>query len=225
MPNELENSLIVGGLSPAAAKVISNAISNVATGRTNIGRQLADATPSQSMRLIDSDTRRYVLTNLDYPTPPQRSGGPTLPKTTKHPYEGSQPASANPTLNTPGVKGGSFVAVASGAENEVAQAEVSLNVTKRGGAHARLNESTGAVESVPISVEFEPKGIMEADVIEEEGRTVIKIRIISSGLRQLLNRRFAATTSIYTPAAPGYSTLNVEGKAVASGGSFVLIPE
>jgi len=225
MPNDLEASLVDGGLSPAAAKVISNAISNVATGRTNIGRQLADATPSQSMRLIDSDTRRYVLTNLDYPTPPRGAGGPTLPKNIKHPYEGSQPASANPTLNTPGVKGGSFVAVASGAENEVAQAEVSLNVTKRGGQHARLTESTGAVEAVPISVEFEPKGIMEAVVVEEAGRTVIKIQLLSAGLRQLLNRRFAATTSIYTPAAPGFSTLNVEGQPIANGAAFVLIAD
>lgn len=185
MPSDLENSLIDGGVSPAAAKVISNAISNVATGRTNIGRQLADATPSKSMRMIDSDTRRYVLTNLDYPAK-EEVGGPSQPKGSKHPYEGSQPASANPTLNTPGVKGGSFVSVGSGAENAVAQATVSLNVKQMGGQHARLNHATGVVEAVPISVEFEPKGLLEAEVVEEAGRTVIKIRAINTALRDLM---------------------------------------
>lgn len=186
MPSDLENSLINGGVTPAAAKVISNAINNVATGRTNIGRQLADATPTKSMRLIDSDTRRYVLTNLDYPAKVAGAGGPTLPSDSRHPYEGSQPASTNPTINTPGVKAGSFVSVRTGAENEVSQAEVSLNVRQMGGQHARLNHATGAVEAVPILVEIEPKGLLEAEVIEEAGRTVIRIRAISTALRNLL---------------------------------------
>lgn len=185
MPSDLENSLIDGGITPAAAKVISNAINNVATGRTNIGRQLADATPTQAMRMIDSDTRRYVLTNLDYPAK-ESVGGPTLPRGGQHPYEGSQPASANPTINTPGVKAGSFVSVNTGAENAVAQATVSLNVRQMGGQHARLNHSTGVIEAVPISVEFEPKGLLEAEVVEEAGRTVIKIRAINNALRDLM---------------------------------------
>jgi hypothetical protein len=184
MLSDLENSLVDGGVTPAAAKVISNAINNVATGRTNIGRQLADATPTKAMRVIDSDTRRYVLTNLDYPA--RQAVTPTLPKGGQHPYEGSQPASANPTISTPGVKAGSFVSVSTGAENEVAQAEVSLNVKQMGGRHARLNHATGAVEAVPISVEIEPKGLLEAEVVEEAGKTVIKIRVVSNSLRGML---------------------------------------
>lgn len=186
MPSDLENSLIIGGLSPSAAKVISNAIANVATGKTNIGRQLSDATPAKAMRLIDGDTRRYVLTNLDYPSKQDGPGGPTVPKDDRHPYEESQPASANPTINTPGVKGGSFVSVETKAENAVAQAEVSLNVKRMGGQHARLNHSTGAVEAVPISVEFDPKGLLEAEVVEEAGRTVIKVRVVNAALRAML---------------------------------------
>jgi hypothetical protein len=184
MASDLENSLINGGVSPAAAKVISNAINNVATGRTNIGRQLADATPVKSMRMIDSDTRRYVFQNLDYPSR-DLVGGPTTPKGTKHPYEDTQPASANPTLSTPGVRAGEFMSVATGAENAVAQATVSLNVKQMGGQHARLNHATGVVEAVPFLVEFEPKGLLEAEVVEEAGRTVIKIRAIKDSLRNL----------------------------------------
>lgn len=221
MASDLESSLIDGGVSPAAAKVISNAIANVATGRTNIGRQLADATPAKSMRMIDSDTRRYVLTNLDYPA--RQAVSPTLPKGDQHPYTGSQPASSNPTLNTPSVKAGSFVSVARGAENEVAQAEVSLDVRRMGGQHARLNHATGAVEAVPISVELEPKGLLEAEVVEESGKTVIRIRIVNTALRQMLGKKLGATTAINTPSGAG--VLFVDGVAVGAGGAFVFIPE
>mgnify|MGYP003345032970 FL=1 len=107
MPNDLERNLIAGGLNPAAAKVISNAIANVATGKTSLGRQLADATPSQSMRLIDSDARRYVLTNLDHPADAgfrsrlESTASQYAPNNDAHPYQNSQPASSNPTISTP----------------------------------------------------------------------------------------------------------------------------
>ncbi len=175
----------MGGLTPSAAKVIANAISNVATGRTNIGRQLADATPADKMRVIDSDTRRYLLTNLDYPTDsPFRSRLQSTasqydqnPKT--HPYQDSQPASANPTLQTPGVKAGKFVSVAAATTDDVAQSEVTLRVATRGGTHARLNDATGEVEAVPILVEVEPKSRLEAVVEERPNATVIKLRFLT----------------------------------------------
>lgn len=220
MASDLENSLIIGGLTPSAAKVISNAIANVATGRTNIGRQLADATPAKSMRLIDSDTRRYVLTNLDYPSRPAVAQARSPDQ---HPYQDSQPASSNPTINTPAVKGGAFVSVSTKAENAVSQAEVSINVRDMGGSHARLNPATGVAEAVPISVEIEPKGLLEAEVIEEAGRTVIRIRIVNTALRQMLARKLGAVTLISTPSGP--ATLRVDNADVASGGAFVLLPE
>lgn len=185
MASDLETNLIMGGLTPAAAKVISNAISNVATGRTNIGRQLADATPTDRMRVIDSDTRRYLLTNLDYPTDSpfrsrvQSTSGQYEPDQKAHPYQNSQPASANPTLSTPGVKAGKFISVAAATKDEVAQSEVSLRLAGRGGTHARLNEATGEVESVPILVEVEPKSRLEAVVEERPNATVIKLRFLT----------------------------------------------
>lgn len=230
MASDLETNLINGGLSPAAAKVISNAIANLATGRTNIGRQLADATPTDRMRMIDSNTRRYLLTNLDYPTDdPFRSrvrstASQFKPRTSPHPYQDSQPASANPTLDTQTVAAGQFVSVAAGTSNEVAQSEVTLNVKQAGGSHARLNPATGQVESVPISVEFEPDGLFEAEVREEAGGTVIKIRVVNTALRQMLAYRFAATTKI-TDSFGGSSGLYVEDSLVAPGRAFVLISE
>jgi hypothetical protein len=184
MASDIEKSLIDGGLTPAAAKVIANALGNVATGRTNIGRQLADATPADRMRMVDADTRRYLLTNLDYPTDdPFRSrirntASQFTPRTSPHPYQDSQPASANPTLSTPNVSGGPFVSVSTSTANEVAQAGVTLNVKNAGGQHARLNPATGEVEAVPIRVEIEPQGFMEGAVEETPQGTVIKLRLI-----------------------------------------------
>jgi hypothetical protein len=183
MPSDLENSLIEGGISPAAAKLLSNAIGNAATGRLSIGRQLSDATPADRMRLIDSDTRRYVLTNLDYPADNpfrQRVGstaGQYKPNNKKHPYADSQPASASPTLKTGSVKAGKFMSVAATTADDVAQSEVTLNIKARGGKHARLDPATGEVESVPISVVVEPKEYLEATVEERPEGTVIRIRL------------------------------------------------
>lgn len=185
MASDIEANLIMGGLTPAAAKVISNAIANVATGRTNTGRQLSDATPSDRMRVIDSDTRRYLLTNLDYPADSpfrsrlQNTSSQYQQNAKAHPYADSQPASANPTLNTPGVKAGKFVTVSAATKDEVAQSEVTLRVASRGGTHARLNEATGEVESVPILVEVEPKSRLEAVVEERPNATVIKLRFLT----------------------------------------------
>lgn len=185
MASDLEKSLIDGGLSPSAAKVISNAIENAATGRVQSGRQLADATPTDRMRMIDSDTRRYLLTNLDYPADDpfrnrvKSTAAQFQPRGTPHPYRDSQPASANPTLNTPGVVAGNFISVSTGTANEVAQTEVTLRIVDRGGSHARLNPATGEIEAVPILVEVDQKSRLEARVEERPDATVIKLRFLA----------------------------------------------
>lgn len=229
MPSDLEGNLVDGGLSPALAKIISNAIDNAATARLSIGSNTADATPTGQMRLIDADSRKYLLTNLDHPTdsPFRKSvrnrGARYAPRDTSHPYADSQPASTNPRIDTQAVKAGRYVSVDPARTNEVSQSEVTLNVKPMGGAHARLNPATGAVESVPISVQFEPEGLLEGDVVEEAGRTVIKIRIVSAALRGLLKKKLGTYTSIK------YLTndcdLRVNNAIVTSGEAFLLLPE
>lgn len=185
MPTDLERNLVAGGISPAAAKVISNAIANLNTSRVNTGRQLGDATPVADMRMIDADTRRYVLTNLDYPKDnPYRqrladqAARPNAAPS-DHPYRDSQPASATPTVSTPNIKPGKFVAVSTGTANNVAQTEITLRVASRGGSHARLNPATGEIETVPLLVEIEPKERVEATVVERPDATVIKLRFLT----------------------------------------------
>lgn len=178
MPTDLEGSLVEGGLTPAAAKVIANAIANVASAQLSLGRRFGDATPTKQLRMVDSDTRRYLLPNLDHdPTPRQKAGDRWSPRSTSHPYENSQPATAQPTLTTQAVREGDYVSVAAGTENSVAQSQVGLKVKKQGGQHARLNQATGEIEAVPISVVVEPQEYLEATVEEGANGTVIRIRL------------------------------------------------
>lgn len=177
MASDLESTLVDGGITPAAAKAIANAIENAASAQLSLGRQYGDATPRDKLRMVDRDTRRYLLTNLDH----QGAFG------TKHPYESSQPATAQATLATPPVRGEGYVKVTNTPVDSVQQSQVDLNVQDLGGQHARMNPRNGAIETVPFSVEIEPKGLLEAEVSEESGRTVINIKI-AQDLVEFLNQ-------------------------------------
>ena len=182
MPSDLEKNLIDGGVTPVAAKVISNAIANVASGRLSVGRQLEDATPASRMRLIDSDTRKYVLTNLDYdannPQKGSHAPGQYVTKQQDHPYQNSQPASATPTISTTAVKAGKYITVSPTTTNNVSQSEVTLRVVQRGGNHPRLNPSTGEIEAVPFLIEIDPQNKVVASVEERADATVLKLRFV-----------------------------------------------
>ena len=182
MASDLEASLVDGGISPAAAKTIANAIQNAATAQVAIGRRYGDATPRDQLRMVSGQTRKYLLQNLDYSGP---SGG-------RHPYDGSQPATAQGTLSTPAVKGKGYINVSQESVDSVQQAQIDLNVEDLGGQHARMNPRNGAIETVPLSVEIEPKGLLEAEVSEESGRTVIKIALapdLAEFLQTFKNRK------------------------------------
>lgn len=195
MPNDLEGSLVEGGITPAAAKIISNAIANLASSQVALGRQYGDATPSQQLRMVDGNTRRYVLTNLDHPTDSRfassiaRRGDRYRPRDTRHPYEGSQPATAQPTLTTTSVAEGDYLSVASSTKDSVSQSKVALKVTPQGGPHARLNPATGSVESVPFLVDNAHEQFIEASFEERADGTVLKLRLRN------LDKLFTVTTS------------------------------
>lgn len=183
MPNELEVSLVVGGMAPAAAKIVANAIANVASPLKSTGRLYSDATPAKPMRMVDSDTRRYVLTNLDH-APEEafrrsldRSGGTYKPRDTAHPYSDSQPATSQGTLATPSVKEGDYVSVTTTPKDSVAQSTVSLRVNQAGGPHLRLNSQSKAIDAVPFSVEIDQEQWVEARFEERPTGTVLRITL------------------------------------------------
>lgn len=195
MPNDLETGLITGGLTPAAAKIISNAIANLASSQVSLGRRYGDATPVQQLRMVDANTRRYVLTNLDQPSDEQfarslgQRGDKYAAASPQHTYRDSQPAAANPTLTTPAVSGSGYISATPATTDAVSQSKVGLNVTSRGGQHARLNPATGQVEAVPFLVENDQEQFIEAKFEERQDGTVLKMRLRN------LDQLFTVTTS------------------------------
>lgn len=195
MSSDLEGSLVKGGVTPAAAKIISNAIANLASSQLALGRQYGDATPSRQLRMVDGDARKYVLTNLDHSSDAQfasslsRRGDRYRPRDTRHPYEGSQPATAQPTLTTTSVAEGDYLSAAPATKDSVSQTKVGLRVSKQGGAHARLNPATGAVESIPFLVDNAHEQFIEASFEERPDGTVLKLRLRN------LDKLFTVTTS------------------------------
>lgn len=183
MPSDLEANLIKGGLSPTLSKIIANAISNSASPQVATGRRYGDATPIKQMRMVDGDTRRYVLTNLDHASEDpfsrslDRSGGQYTPRDTEHPYSGSQPATAQGTLTTPTLKAGQYVQVDTAPKDSVQQSNVGLRVIDLGGRHARLNPSTKTIESVPFSVEIDQEYFIDARFEERPTGTVLRITL------------------------------------------------
>lgn len=182
MASDLEQNLINGGVTAAAAKVLANAIANAASAQLAIGRRYGDATPREQLRLVDSDARRYVLTNLDQTAPAapmtaSRSGDIYTPRDTRHPYADSQPATAQPTLTAPAVKPGDYIDVSVGTKDSVAQSTISARIASKGGQHARLNPATKAIDAVPFSVEVAQEQFVEASFEERATGTVLKIRL------------------------------------------------
>lgn len=184
----LIQALIDGGISPAASKVIANAIANATTPLYSQSRDVNDVTPTETLRLIDSDARRYVLTNLDYSSeapyqkrlsakPGQYGGGPE-----DHPYKDSQPVAPVPPLSTPAVQSGDGVTVRQNVEDNSAINTVSLKFGIKSGSHMRYNAGTQAIDTVPITVAC-PQGLVVGTITETTDSTNLELSV-----RQLESR-------------------------------------
>lgn len=178
----LIQALVDGGISPAASKVIANAIANATTPLYSQSRDVSDATPTEQLRLIDADTRRYVLTNLDYSQedpyqkrlsthPGQYTGGPE-----DHPYKDSQPVSAVPPLSTATVKSGDGISVTQQVQDNSAIATVGLKFGIKSGSHMRYNAGTQAIDTIPITVSC-PQGLVVGEVTETNDATNLELSV------------------------------------------------
>lgn len=211
MASDLETNLVAGGLTPAAAKIIANAIANVASPRTEIGRRYGDSTPTQQLRMVTPEARKYLFYNIDQPRDggfrrgQDRQTGEYTPRDTSHTYDSSQPASA-PTLTVPAVAEGKYVSSTQATKDSVAQSKVGLRVSEKGGQHARLNPATGAVEAVPILIESDQEQFIEANVVERPDATVLKLRLRN------LDKLFTVTTSHPALISGAFSATNEGAK-------------
>lgn len=183
MASDLEMSLVDGGLTPTLAKMIAGALDHAATPKYTRGRAFGDATPVAKMRLVTPETRKYVLTNLDHsPEAPfsdaiKQQSGRYSPRDTRHPYEGSQPATAQGTLTTPSVAEGDYVTVTTAPNDSVTQAKVGLKIGDSGGRHARLDPAAKTVQSIPFSTDIAQEHFMQARFVDRPDDTVLKLAL------------------------------------------------
>lgn len=177
---DLMVSLVEGGLTPAAARAIANAIGNATTPQYSQSRDVADATPRDQLRLIDSDTRRYLLTNLDYSSespyqaklesnPGQYAGGPA-----DHPYKDSQPVAPVPPLSQNSVTSGDYITVENVVRDSAPVAAVSLKLGVKSGPYLRINAATKSVEAVPIALNS-PQGLVTGSISNDATATNIEL--------------------------------------------------
>lgn len=178
--NALIQALIDGGITPAASRVIANALANAATPQFSQSRDIADATPRDQLRLIDSDTRKYLLANLDYSSeqpyqtalqssPGQYAGGPA-----DHPYKDSQPVAPIPPLSRNAVVGGDYITVDNNVQDSAQVSTVSLKLGTKSGVHLRINPATKSTEAVPINFNS-PQGLVTASVNNSSTATNIEL--------------------------------------------------
>lgn len=175
---DLAQSLIEGGLSATAARIIANALANAQSPQLSAGNDRIDNTPKEQLRLITPDIRRYQLPNLDYsPSEPfqkrlSSNQGKYLAPSPDHPYTDSQPLSPTPPIGQRAVRGSDYITVTNTVENNASVAEVSLDLRLDvGGRHLRLDPSTKSIESVPLIAKPELPRFMASEFRETENGT------------------------------------------------------
>jgi hypothetical protein len=182
----LVQALIDGGLQPAAARVIANALANASTPQFSQSQDLSDQTPTQSLRMIDRDARKYQFANLDYSSeePYERrlrgTPGRFAADLSDHPYKNAQPVVPVPPLSKASIAGGDYIGVDHTVRDGAPLATVGLKLNSRAGKHLRANPATNAVDAVQL--EFaSPQGLVTADVSEDTDATRIELAV--RGLR------------------------------------------
>lgn len=180
---DLAQMLIEGGLTPQASWVIANAIANAASGTFSRGNDTTDSTPTEALRLITPDTRRYRLTNLDYsPAEPFQDRIASKPgqyqhPESDHPYKDSQPTTTAPPLSNPRVQGGNYVKVDNAVEGGSAISRVDLKLRSEQGRHLRLDPSTKSLDAIAWSASSESPKVLGCEVREGEQGTEIVISL------------------------------------------------
>lgn len=182
MADSLEAQLIRGGIAPAAASVLANAIANRNTQQVQSATQLVDGTPTDELRLITPEARRSRYTNLDS-VPSDRFRNSLSAKTRglarpnrQHPYENAEPRSTTPRLHTPSITGGDLINVETKVEQDVQQTKISLDVLGSG-RHLRISQSRREIDAVDFDTQNETEAKLTNEFLERQGRTTLRSKI------------------------------------------------
>lgn len=234
---DLTQSLIEGGLAPKAARIIANLLGNLATPVPSTGRNTTDSTPTENLRLVTPDIRKYQLTNLDYAStepfrqrldshPGQYAGPPP-----DHPYKDSQPVTVAAPLASPRVRAGDYIQVANSAADGSETSEITLKLRTADGRHLRLDPTTKTLDGVPLAALSETGRYLSAEFTEEERGTTLVLSLrnvapIDVALADGSTARIAAfsETGSAAPFPIAFSQTSEGYEAVLNGGSFSVLP-
>lgn len=179
MASSLEQQLVSGGLTAAAAKAIANAVGNLATAQQKASTQLVDGTPAEKLRLIGPEARRSYFANLDQPRD-QRFADRLEASTqgfesreVKHSYDSAEPRTTTSRLNKASVVGGDYINVATVVESEVQQSKIDLDV-QGSGRHLRLNAARDRIEAVDFVATNDTDSRISNEWVERNGATVLQ---------------------------------------------------
>lgn len=192
---DLTQTLIEGGLAPQAARAIANAIANAHSGTFSRGRDVSDATPTDQLRMITADTRRYQLTNLDFsPAAPfqdrlSSNPGEYAGPAPDHPYKDSQPLVSAPPLSSPRVEGSDYIAVSDEVTGNSAVSRIGLRLRQQTGRHLRIDPSTKFLDALPFLASSQSGSFLSAEFQETEEGTqlVVSLRNLEKVTAMLAN--------------------------------------
>lgn len=180
---DLVQSLIEGGLAPQAARILGNVLANANSPAFSKGQDEEDATPTEMLRLINSDARRYMLKNLDFTpqAPFQRQIESTVGQYAgpppDHPYKDSQPVSSAAPLAAPRIQAGDYVSVDTQVDGNAAVSKVGLRLRLQDGNHLRIDPSTKFLDAVRFAARTETPQFLAAEFVDSGPETQLLVSL------------------------------------------------
>jgi len=177
MASNLESELIRGGITPLAAKAITNAIANSNNQDNKTQTQFVDNTQTSDLRMVTGEARRTLFENID--TPSNELFEKRLKKkgfekpTRKSDYDSSEPRATTERVNTPSVTGGDHIKVNRKRVQDINVNEISFDIHGQG-RHPRVSSRSDMMDAVDFVFENDLKGYMENSVVELPSKTVLK---------------------------------------------------
>lgn len=182
----LSDFLKSGGVSSVPAEQAANQIGNAFRQQLSRGPVQVDYTPD-AMRLITPQARKYLFTNLDWEDNPAYRNSKRSRKRPeqerqlvdprRHPLQGSQPVTVTQAINEQQVFPGPYTEVLSQRRNGFAVYTIGLRLGTQKGTHARFNESTKAIEGVPIEWDINQNQFLKGSVKETPDATRISLSL------------------------------------------------
>jgi len=180
---DLVQSLIEGGLAPQAARILGNVLANANSPAFSKGQDEEDATPTEMLRLINSDARRYMLKNLDFTpqAPFQRQIESTVGQYAgpppDHPYKDSQPVSSAAPLAAPRIQAGDYVSVDTQVDGNAAVSKVGLRLRLQDGNHLRIDPSTKFLDAIRFAARTETPQFLAAEFVDSGPETMLLVSL------------------------------------------------